>query len=237
MSFRLAMAAFAACSLAPVAPASSLAHAAEAPVLHYLDAADVAPRRMLPAPPPRGSQAEALELATLHRLIAAATSARLAQATWDGEHEDASLFNATLQRDLAKLPATWALLTAVQDEARKVTALAKTEFARLRPYGVDPTMPTCTKINPHKAATSYPSGHATVGYATGWVLARLMPERAPDILARAQDYALSRQLCGTHFPSDTEASHMLATLVADRLLAAPRLAPMIAAARAELAAR
>jgi acid phosphatase (class A) len=70
----------------------------------------------------------------------------------------------------------------------------------------------------------------------GLVLARLIPEKAPIILARANDYALSREICGVHFPSDTEASHMLATLVADRLLALPALRGKIDAARAELRA-
>lgn len=229
MRLRYAFAAFAACCLAPVA------QAAETPPPQTTLADELAPRRLLPAPPPRGSQAEALELATLHRLIASASAERIAQAKWDGDHEDATLYNATLGLDLKKLPATWALLAAVQTEASAVTTRAKTTFARIRPYGVDATIPTCAPINPNKAATSYPSGHSTVGYATGWVLARLLPDRAPDILARAQDYALSRQLCGTHFPSDTEASHALATLIADRLMASPRITPMMAAAKAELA--
>ena len=64
-----------------------------------------------------------------------------------------------------------------------------------------------------------------------------MPERAPQIPARAADYALSREYCAVNFPSDTEASHAVGTFVAARLLADPRLATRIAAARAELAAR
>jgi acid phosphatase (class A) len=39
-----------------------------------------------------------------------------------------------------------------------------------------------------------------------------------------------------HFHADTEASRVIATYVAERLLADPRLAPMLAAARSELAA-
>lgn len=233
------MVAFAACLLAPCAtmaaePAVRMPD--EHPAFAYLDPADFRPQRVLALPPARESAAEADELALLHILIAHASPERLKQAAWDGEHEDPSVFNEALGRDLTTLPKTWALLVTVQDEAEAATGMAKEAFGRVRPYGVDPTMPTCGTPDPHKAAKSYPSGHATAGFAVGWALVRLMPDMAPAILARAQDYAQSRQLCGVHFPSDTEAAHVLATVVTDRLLADPRLATQIAEARAELAA-
>ncbi len=205
-----------------------------APTLRYLKAEDFVPTRVLPAPPARGSQAEAIELETVHRLIAAASPQRLAQAAADGAREDPSIFDDVLGVDLKTLPATWALLVTVQKETDTVVDMSKRAFARVRPYGIDQTLPTCTKLNPNKAGRSYPSGHAGLGWSNAWVLAALLPERAPQLLARANDYALSRQLCAVHFPSDTEASHALATLTADRLLADPRLASSIAAARAEL---
>lgn len=210
---------------------------AEKPELHYLSAADVAPQRVLALPPARGSDMEAQELATLHALIAHATPERLARAAWDSDHEDPSIFNDALGLDLTKLPRTWSLLLIVQDETDAAVGFSKDAFGRVRPYGVDATMPTCTKVDRAKAAHSYPSGHSGLSYSVGWVLARLVPDMAPAILARAQDYALSRELCGVHFPSDTEASHVLGTVVAERLLADPRLAGAIAEARAELAAQ
>ena len=218
------------------AAANALPMPAEKPELHYLAAADLLPQRMLPLPPVRGSDREAEELATLHSMIAHASPERLAQAAWDGDHEDPSIFNDAVGRDLTELPATWSLLITVQDEAAAAIGIAKDAFGRVRPYGVDQTLPTCTKADPAKALRSYPSGHAGLGWSVGWALARLAPEMAPAILARAQDYALSRQLCAQHFPADTEASHVLGTVVADRMLADPRLADRIAAARAELAA-
>lgn len=221
---------------AAAATAPALPMPAEKPELHYLSAADLLPQRVLPLPPARGSDQEAEELATLHSMIAHASPERLARATWDGDHEDPSIFNEALGRDLTKLPATWSLLITVQDEAEAAIGIAKDAFGRVRPYGVDQTLPTCIKADPAKALRSYPSGHAGLGYSVGWVLVRLAPEMAPAILTRAQDYALSRQLCGQHFPADTEASHVLGTIVAERLLADPRLADRIAAARAELAA-
>ena len=209
---------------------------AEKPELKYLSAADLLPQRVLPLPAIRGSEAEAHELATLHEMIAKATPERLAQAAADSDHEDPSIFKDAVGRDLTKLPATWSLLISVQDEAEAAIGIAKDAFGRVRPYGVDDKLPTCAKLDRAKASRSYPSGHAGVGWSVSWALVRLVPEMAPAIFERANDYALSRELCGVHFPSDTEASHVLASIVADRLLADPRLASQIAAARAELAA-
>ncbi|MEF3315477.1 phosphatase PAP2 family protein, partial [Campylobacter jejuni] len=85
------------------------------------------------------------------------------------------------------------------------------------------------------AYRSYPSGHSTLGYSVGVTLARLVPAKAGVIMARAQDYAMSREYCGAHYPSDTQASEVIGTMAATLLLSDPRLADKIAAARAELA--
>lgn len=221
-------------SVVAAQPAAAPAPTAK-PAKHFeiIDPAVVAPERMLPAPPAAGSPAEALELAQLHQLIAAASPARLAQAKWDDAHEDPTIFNAVVGHDLKTLPATWALLSTVQNEADRAADLAKVHFARTRPWGVDATMPRCDAGT--KPTRSYPSGHSMLGYSVGLTLAQLLPAKAPAILDRAQDYALSRQLCGAHFASDTEASHALGTYVASLVLADPRIAPRLAAARAELA--
>ena len=68
------------------------------------------------------------------------------------------------------------------------------------------------------------------------MLANLIPEKSQIILARAEDYAYSREVCGAHYHSDTEASHVLGSVVAEKMLASPKVAPMLEAARAELVA-
>lgn len=202
----------------------------------YLDAAHFVPAQILPAPAAHGSPAEAFEMETLRRLIAGATPARLKQAKEDNDNETPSLFNEAVGFDLHQRPAIWDLLTLVQSEADIAASDTKVHFHRMRPYSVDPTLPWCEgKADPAKPAyRSYPSGHSTLSFSVGWVLAHLMPARAEAIQARAQDYAISRAYCGAHFPSDIEASHVIGTLIGIDLLADPRLAGKIAAARAEL---
>lgn len=226
-------------ALAPVrseALPASLPQVQEKAPARFLTGPAWAPRMIWPAPAATGSVEEKRELAEMHRQIAEAAPARLSQAAVDGLAENPTAFSAALGHDLRSLPRTWALLVIIEQEADALVGAGKDSFGRPRPYVTDPTMPTCVKVNPNKASRAYPSGHAGFGYSTAWALARLVPGRAPQILTRAEDYALSRRLCGVHFPSDTAASHPVAVLVADRLLAEPALAGAVQAARDELKA-
>lgn len=232
----------AAMCLSACAAGSGVAHAQAAapdtalPPLRYLSETEVAPERMMAPPPRQGSSGLKLDMERLRWTIAATTPQRLAQAAADGDNETPSAFAEAAGLNFEQLPATRALLVAVSEEADAVVERGKRHFAQPRPYQIDPTFAHCGPINPAKAFKGYPSGHAGFGYSTAWVLVRLIPERAPQILSRADDYALSREICGSHFHSDTEASHVIGTAVAERLLADPRLAGAVAAARRELAA-
>ena len=106
-----------------------------------LDATKIDPVRLLPPSPARGSSAEAMELAQLHLLIAATSPERMAQARWDDEHEDPAIFDAVIGRSLKALPATWALLSKIQNDVGMVGDLGKKYFERTRPWGIDSGLP------------------------------------------------------------------------------------------------
>jgi len=211
-------------------------HAARA--LMALTEDQVDPARLLPAPPADGSARQKAELADVQQIYRTRTPERLAQAQWDNDHEDPSAFNATFGPgfDFARLPATAKLLALVDNDQSIAAGRAKAFFKRTRPWALDPSIRQCDYKPNAKPQTSYPSGHATLGYSVGYVLAALMPEKAQIIFSRADDYAYSREVCGDHFPSDLEASHVLGTAVAVQILGKPEIAPMFAAARAELRA-
>jgi acid phosphatase (class A) len=215
-------------SMAPHAPKT----------LQVLSADDIDPIRLLPPPPADGSARQKLELTELRQLQETRTKARLDQALWDDEHENSSLYAATLgpKFDLANLPQTAKLIAIVENEQDVAAGAAKKAFHRHRPWIFDDSLVGCPRGKAKDPLSSYPSGHATVGYADGVVLAALMPDHAADILARASDYADSRLVCGVHFRSDVAASESLGTAVAVMLLKSPRLSDQIAAARAELKA-
>lgn len=241
MSARLATA-IAAVSVLLTASASAAEPPAPVPAskpvktLKVLTPEQVDPARILPAPAPDGSDAQKADLAEVQRLYRTRTPERLAQAQWDDIHEDPMIFAGVMgpSFDLAKLPRTAELLALVQNEGSVSANMAKRHFLRNRPWAVDPTLKACDYKPNANPKTSYPSGHATLSYSVGWVLANLVPEKADVILARAAEYAYSREICAAHYASDTEASHVLGTVVAMQLLASPKIAPMVEAARTEL---
>jgi membrane-associated phospholipid phosphatase len=49
---------------------------------------------------------------------------------------------------------------------------------------------------------SFPSGHTTAAYSVGITLATLLPELAPEILARASEAGNNRIVLGVHYPLD-----------------------------------
>lgn len=220
----------------PSTPSAQVAAPKPQKVLQLLVPADIDPNRLLPPPPVDGSEANRAELAEIHRIIDTASPDRMAQAKWDDDHEDASAFAAAIGAgfDLAKLPATAEVLGIVKNDASVAASAAKKTFLRKRPWAVDATIKTCDPDD--KPLTSYPSGHSTLGYSLGMTLAVLIPEKSQVFMARAADYAHSRVVCGSHYPSDTQASQALAASFVTALLKNPEFQAKMTAAHAELQA-
>jgi acid phosphatase (class A) len=196
---------------------------------------DVLPQRLLAQPPVDGGEVQTAELAFLKAMMTSASAERRAQAKADDANETPSIYNEPMGLDLTKLPAVAGLLDTIRHEADHAASPAKAAFARLRPWAFDKNVVACSEMIPSKAATSYPSGHASNGYSMAYALVRLAPEYAPGVLSRADDYAMSRVICGHHYYSDTQASRLLSAVVVERLWNDPRMADKIAAAKAELA--
>jgi acid phosphatase (class A) len=212
--------------------------------LMVLSPEEIDSAKLLPPPPLDGSPAQGAELDELRHIQAVRTPERLEQAKWDGDHEDSSAFAAVLgpQFDLSRLPATRALLAVVENDQSVAASEAKAAFHRHRPWTFEPALKVCERVKPNAQGkpsdplTSYPSGHATLGYSVGVVLADLVPTKATAIMSRASEYAYSRLVCEVHFRSDIVAGQALGTGVGVMLLHAPALQPQIEAARQELAA-
>jgi acid phosphatase (class A) len=217
---------------APAAPAKR-----PPKVLHVVTEDQVDPSRLLPPPVKDGSDVQKAELAEVQRAYRDKSNPeRRAQAEWDDKHESVELFFKVLgpKFDLAKLPATAKLMATVENEQSVTANIAKRYFKRNRPWAIDPTLVACDYRPNAPPLTSYPSGHATLSYSEGYILAALMPDKAQTILDRAQEYAYSRIICGAHYPSDIEASHVLGTELAMTMLKSPGFAADFDAARAEL---
>jgi len=66
---------------------------------------------------------------------------------------------------------------------------------------------------------SYPSGHTTYGYTESLVLALLVPDRYPEMMARAAEYGNDRVIIGAHYAMDVLGGRTLATYDLAHLLA------------------
>jgi acid phosphatase (class A) len=206
----------------------------KAPVL--LSATDLDPARVLPAPPVAGSPQAVAELAELHAAEAARSAADEADARHDGDTKNATIFAVVLgpRFDLDKLPATARLMALVRASEKATVDLGKDEFRRARPYAIDTSLNSCKRND--DPLSSYPSGHTSMAFSMSETLARLVPEQAPALLARAARYGQSRIVCGQHFRSDVTAGQLLGGLIVERLMTKSEFRAAFADARRELVA-
>lgn len=206
-------------------------------VAYYIDATVLDLADLVPNPPAVDSATNKAELAELHRIETARTPSQVAAAKADEDDEDLFLYRTVLGPgfNADALPITAELGVHVRNEQSIAGAALKPVFARPRPYKTDPTLhPVCALT---ELPNSYPSGHALTGYLEGLTLAELVPAKRTEILARADEFAHNRLVCGVHYPSDVEASRRVAYVVFGYMMATPRFQRDLAAARAELHAR
>lgn len=201
-----------------------------------LSAADLDPQAVLPPPPAAGSAQAAAELAELHAMERRRIATEVAAAKLDGETKNPTIFTEVLgpSFDLAKLPATKQMFAMVRATEKDAVDRGKDEFKRPRPWIVDPTLQSCAKKG--EPLSSYPSGHTSMAFSMAGILARLVPDKAQAIMARAARYGETRIVCEQHFRSDVTAGEALGLLIADRLMTKPEFRATFDAARRELAA-
>jgi acid phosphatase (class A) len=236
---RLAVVGTAMC-VAPMVPFAQEAKPPRVPAppktAYYIEASVLDAADLVPAPPPVGSPMQVADLAELHRIEATRTPAQVAAAQSDETQEDIFSYANVMGPGFtaAALPGVAELSAHVKNEQSVVGAAAKLVFKRPRPYQTDATLhPVCAVT---EVPNAYPSGHALTGYLEAFTLAELVPERRAAILARADDYAHNRLVCGVHHPSDIEASRRIAYVTFGYMLATPRFQRDLAAARVELKA-
>jgi hypothetical protein len=109
----------------------------------------------------------------------------------------------------------------------------KHRFKRARPTQLEENLTTVIAVPEH---ASYPSGHATQGYATGLVLAKLDPAHAEEYLKLGNEIGVRREIAGVHYHSDTLAGQGMATAIVNALFDTPTIQALIPDARAELIA-
>ncbi len=190
---------------------------------------------ILPAPPAPDSPAGKADLADVHKIQNARTPGQTAHAKADDEEEDMFVFRAVVGEKFtaAQLPATAVLSSHLHNDEGIIVGPAKQFFARLRPFNFDHTVQPVCKTNANVKDYGYPSGHGTTGYLEALALIQMIPEKRDEILARADDYAFSRAVCGVHYRSDGQASKLSAYAMMSVMMNNPQFQKELAAAKEE----
>ncbi len=128
------------------------------------------------------------------------------------------------------------LLRRVRMDSSRANDKPKDHYKRARPYQVTKD-PSCTpKEEARMKPDSFPSGHASIGWAWALTLAEVAPEKADAVLARGYAYGQSRVVCGVHYKSDVEAGRIVGAASVARLHTDPVFTAQVALARKEVQA-
>lgn len=214
---------------------------ATAPAAWLDDATIEALAASVPAAPDADSAAARTDIAASDRLRALENTDRWMLATRHAElrpalalaHFDCALGFRVTAEDSPRLVS---ILERVMHDANEAGELAKARAFRPRPVGVDPARPACQVVSAAgRASPSYPSGSATVGAAYGEVFAALVPDQAAAATRIGHEIAVSRMVCGMHYPSDVAAGQRLGKAAFARIAATPAFATDADIARQEIA--
>jgi len=195
---------------------------------------------LLPAPPAEGSAAFADDHASFVELTALQPTARGRLAVRDAAQAfpaGPNAFACALGTEISMhgTPNLAMLMRRTQGDASLAPYAAKDHYRRMRPFAFMHA-PSCVPAEETSLATdgSYPSGHASVGWAWALVLAEIAPARSNAILQRGRSFSQSRAICGVHWKSDIEAGRLVGAATVARLHADPVFLAQLQAARMEL---
>lgn len=197
---------------------------------------------LLPPPPAAGSAALAADEEAHQRARAQRTPGRWTLAASDAVLKfpaAASTFSCALGVPISQevTPHLTMLLRRSFVDTGLATYAAKDHYKRQRPFARY-AEPTCTPQEEAALAKdgSYPSGHASLGWAWGLTLASIAPERAQALVERGYAFGQSRAICGVHWQSDVEAGRLVASATLAVLQTNPVYQAQLALSKAEVAA-
>ena len=128
------------------------------------------------------------------------------------------------------------LLRRVRMDSSRANDKPKDHYKRVRPYRAAKEASCTPKEEATQKPDSFPSGHASIGWAWALTLAEVAPEKTDAVLARGYAYGQSRVVCGVHYKSDVEAGRVVGAATVARLHVDPVYTAQVALARKEVQA-
>ena len=197
-------------------------------------------RLIVPPAPEPGSARQQLDDAIAEEMLALRGSARWELAALDANlhfPEAAESFSCALGLPITEedTPALYMLLRRTLADVGLATYSAKNTYQRARPFMAN-GQPTCTPAEEEvlRHDGSYPSGHTSIGWGWGMILAQLAPERTEVLMARGRAFGESRSVCNVHWDSDVVAGRMVAAAAVATLQSNEQFLAAMAAAREDI---
>jgi acid phosphatase (class A) len=124
---------------------------------------------------------------------------------------------------------------AIRDSG-KVSSNGKDVFLRQRPFHQDKGNICIPHTESFDRSLDYPSGHTTLSWMVGLLLAEAAPDRSTPILVRARAYGESRVVCGVHNASAIEGGRTAGSITVAAQHGSAEFRADLEAMRAEIAA-
>ena len=195
---------------------------------------------LLPPPPAVGAPAFAADEDAYRSTRALRGTPRWGLAVQDADlHFPDSLgaFSCAINAPITEqdTPYLYQLLRRATTDAAMATNAAKDHYKRRRPFA-EYNEESCTPKDESilRGNGSYPSGHASLGWAWALLLTELVPDRADPILDRGYAFAQSRVVCGVHWQSDVNEGRVVAAAAVARLHADEAFSADLKKAKKEL---
>jgi len=200
---------------------------------------------LLPPPPAKKSMAFKRDQEAYKNGLALRNTSRGKQAVRDADLSDANIgkpFSEALGIEISpqNTPITYDLLKRLREDTVELAVNgAKNHYMRVRPFVYYKDTATCYPKDDAilRKNGSYPSGHATFGWATALVLVEIRPQREKELLKRGYEFGENRVICGAHWQSDIDAGFIMGAADFARLSADPAFITEVAAAKKEIAAK
>jgi acid phosphatase (class A) len=194
---------------------------------------------IIPPAPARGGARDAADRETFEATRALVDTPRWAMAASDDSYRPADVlgnYACSLGVSLTpqSAPVLSAVLTRAAIDSGAAAVTAKEVYKRPRPYLETEARICISRSAGLDRSYDYPSGHASLGWIQGLILAQLAPERSTGVMARARAYGESRLVCGVHNASAVEAGWTNASAVFAALQTSGEFRDMMAKAKAEL---
>lgn len=175
---------------------------------------------LVPAPPVEGSPEDLADLNEVLRWQNVRTETDCTKAAFEANGFATSFFGAPYgpltTEEAEKLVAIQEVLF---KEVMVFSRIKKNEWARVRPYNRNVGIIPCVKM---PRSLSYPSGHTTIAYVASRTFALIYPERAQELIKKADEVSLGRVIGGVHHPLDTVAGKIMGKLIFEALVKSPK---------------